>query len=79
MSGYIDVGTPGVFLLRRRELLAVALGGIAAVGVIAEPPVSCSRHTGDFGADFSDEFDVSTMTCRVGTSDSSPSFTVRMD
>jgi hypothetical protein len=53
---------------RRLFLQALLMGvvSIAAVSDIPEIPISCERHDGDFSDDFSSDFDISSIDCKIG-------------
>lgn len=61
----------------RSKLLAflVLVGLVASVVMVtelAQSPISCERHKGDFSNDFSPDFDINSVDCRVSWIKNSP-------
>jgi hypothetical protein len=52
-------------------LLGLIVGMVAVAGK-ASHAVSCERHKGAFGADFSSDFDINSTDCRISSIKDSP-------
>jgi hypothetical protein len=60
---------------RSKQLAFLMMGlclTVAAVWLITQSPISCERHRGAFSTDFSPDFDINRIECRVTSVKHSP-------
>ena len=75
MTSIDGTALPRPFDARSKLLAFLVLGlalTVARVSELTQSPISCERHHGDFSNDFSPDFDINSVDCRVSWIKNSP-------
>jgi hypothetical protein len=75
MTSIDGTALPCPFDARSKLLAFLVLAGaltFASVSKLSQSPISCERHHGNFSNDFSPDFDINSVDCRVSWIKNSP-------